>query len=104
MNLSQAQKKFYRTIGHELNPIVTIAGKGLTENLSAELERALEQHELIKIKVVVGEREARDQILATICSERNAVMIQRIGNIALLLRRAKKPDPKLSNLKKYQNL
>lgn len=104
MNLSQAQKKFYRTIGHELNPIVTIAGKGLTENLSAELERALEQHELIKIKVVVGEREARDQILATICQDRNAVMIQRIGNIALLLRRAKKPDPKLSNLKKYQNL
>ena len=104
MNLSQAQKKFYRTIGHELNPIVTIAGKGLTDNLSAELERALEQHELIKIKVVVGEREVRDQILATICTDRNAVMIQRIGNVALLLRRAKKPDPKLSNLKKYQNL
>lgn len=104
MNLSQAQKKFYRTIGHELNPVVTIAGKGLTDNLNVELERALEQHELIKIKVVVGERSVRDQMLETICTNTKAVLIQRIGNVALLLRRAKKPDPKLSNLKKYQNL
>ncbi len=104
MNLSQAQKKFYRTIGHELNPIVTVAGKGLTDNLSAELERALEQHELIKIKVIVGDRSERDQLLETICANTTSVLIQRIGNVALLLRRAKKPDPKLSNLKKYQNL
>lgn len=104
MKLSQAQKKLYRTIGHELNPIVTIAGKGLTESLTAELDRALEQHELIKIKIVVGEREVRDALLDTLCKDMNASLIQRIGNIALLLRRAKKPNPKLSNLKKYQTL
>lgn len=104
MKLTQEQKKFYRTIGHELNPIVTIAGKGLTENITTETDRALEQHELIKIKVSVGDREARDEIVDTLCKKVSATLIQRIGNMAIFLRRAKQPNPKLSNLVRYKNL
>lgn len=104
MKLTTEQKKFYRTIGHELNPIVSIAGKGLTENITIELERSLEQHELIKIKISVGDRDVRDQIIDTVCADTKSILIQRIGNVALLLRRAKNPDPKLSNLVRFKNL
>lgn len=104
MKLTQEQKKFYRTIGHELNPIVTIAGKGLTDNIDSELDRALEQHELIKIKIVVGDRDVRDQLITDICANKKATLVQSIGNVALLVRRAKQPDPKLSNLVRFKNL
>ena len=87
-----------RTIGHKLKPVVTVAGKGLSEGVLAELERALADHELIKIKLAVGSREARTEITRQICEQLGAEMVQRIGNVIVILRRAEKPDPRLSNL------
>ena len=92
--------KQLRTIGHKLKPVVTIAGNGLTESVLAELVRALKDHELIKIKLAVGSREARAEVLEQVCEQTGAQQIQRIGNTALLLLRSAKPDPRLSNLVK----
>ncbi len=99
MSLSNEQKKNYRSIGHSLNPIVTIAGNGLTDNVLAEINRALDDHELIKIKVVVADRDARVQVIQDICKRTKAVDVQQIGKVALLLREAKKPNTKLSNIR-----
>jgi len=87
-----------RAIGHKLHPIVTIAGKGLCETVQLELERALSDHELIKIKLAVGSRETRDEVLAQLIEDSKAELVQRVGNTALLLRRSPQPDPKKSNL------
>ena len=54
--------KQLRAIGHKLKPVVTVAGNGLTEAVYAELERALSDHELIKIKLAVGSREASAEV------------------------------------------
>ena len=43
--------------------MVTIAGKGLSENVAAEIERALADHELIKVKLSVGDRDAKKAII-----------------------------------------
>lgn len=91
-------KKRYRQIGHNLNPIVTIAGKGLSENVLAELDRALEDHELIKVKFAITDREARSQLINEMCSLMNASLIQEIGKVALIFRAAKKSKPHTSNL------
>jgi len=87
-----------RAIGHKLMPVVTVAGKGLTENVIGEIDRALEQHELIKVKLAVGSREARSATAEAICDACGAQEVQAIGNVILLLRRSAKPDPRLSNL------
>lgn len=87
-----------RAIAHKLKPVVTIAGNGLSEGVVSELERALNDHELIKIKLAVGSREARSQVADEICDQLRAEVVQRIGNILVILRRAEKPDPRLSNL------
>jgi RNA-binding protein len=87
-----------RAIGHKLKPVVTVAGKGLNEGVLAELERALSDHEIIKIKLAVGSREARTDVTEQICEQLGAEMVQRIGNVVVILRRSKKPDPRLSNL------
>ncbi len=87
-----------RAIGHKLKPVVTVAGKGLSENVLAEIDAALTRHELIKIKLAVGERELKHSITEDLCERTGAEVIQKIGNIVLILRRTDKPDPKLSNL------
>lgn len=46
MPLTQEQKKQYKSIGHHLKPVLTVADNGLTEGVLAELERALSDHEI----------------------------------------------------------
>lgn len=91
-----------RAIGHKLKPVVTVAGNGLTENVLAELERALGDHELIKVKLAVGSRETRSAVAADICGRTGAELIQAVGNVVLILRRSAQPDPRLSNLIRSQ--
>ena len=45
-----------RAQAHSLKPVVTVAGKGLAPSVLEELDRALNDHELIKVKVAVGDR------------------------------------------------
>jgi RNA-binding protein len=90
--------KQLRAIGHKLKPVVTVAGNGLTQGVCAELERALADHELIKVKLAVGSREARALLARDICDRSGAELVQSIGNVLVILRRAAKPDPRLSNL------
>lgn len=100
MALSNEQKKAYRAIGHTLNPIVTVAGNGLTSNVMDELNRALDDHELIKIKVSVGDREVKKVVIAELIKKSGAELVQQIGNTALILRRNPKAKPALTNLKR----
>lgn len=100
MSLSPAQKKQFRTIGHSLNPIVTVAAKGLSEGVQLEIDRALEDHELIKVKFAVGDRDVKRTLIKTLCDQVQAELVQEIGNIALIYRAALEPNPKLSNLQR----
>jgi len=90
--------KQLRAISHKLKPVVTIAGKGLTEGVINELDRALTDHELIKVKLAVGSRETRAEIARQISAQSGAEIVQSIGNVIVLLRRSPTPDPRLSNL------
>ena len=98
MPLAQDQKKRFRQIGHHLKPVVMVADKGLTNNVLSELERALEDHELIKVKLAVLDRDDKQALIEAICKNSNAELVQAIGKIALLYRAAKKPNLKLSNI------
>ena len=97
MALSNEQKKAYRSIGHTLNPVVTVAGQGLSTGVMEEMNRALNDHELIKIKVR-AERDTRKVLIASLCEETGAQCVQSTGAVALLFRAAERPNPRLSNL------
>ncbi len=86
MKLSEAQKKHLRGLGHKLKPLVMVGEAGLTEAVYAEFESTLEHHELIKVRVRVGDRDARDATIQTLCERSGAELVQRIGNVALLYR------------------
>ncbi|WP_028293940.1 YhbY family RNA-binding protein [Oceanobacter kriegii] len=101
MPLSNDEKKAYRSIGHKLNPIVTVASNGLTEAVLDELNRALDDHELIKIKIAVGDRELKKEAVEDVVESTGAILVQQIGNTALLLRRNPKAKANLSNLQRF---
>jgi RNA-binding protein len=100
MPINTERKKEFRTIGHKLNPIVTVAGKGLSAGVLAELNRALDDHELIKVKLAVEERDDRKELVTELEALSNVELIQAIGKIVLLYRPNKKADPRLSNLQR----
>ncbi|EED34870.1 CRS1 / YhbY domain superfamily protein [Luminiphilus syltensis NOR5-1B] len=97
---SRAQIKQYRAIAHKLSPVVTVAGAGLSESVLAEIDRALNDHELIKLKVAVGDRDERDALIKQLTELCGTALIQRIGNTATILRRNPKADPRKSNLQR----
>ena len=86
MTLSEPQKKYLRGLGHGLKPIVMVGDSGLSDSVLAELESCLDHHELIKVRVKVGDRDSRDTTIETMCRKGSAELVQRIGNMALLYR------------------
>ncbi|MDR9467419.1 YhbY family RNA-binding protein [Marinospirillum sp.] len=98
MSLKGAQKKELRAIGHSLNPVVLVSDDGLSAGVIKEAERALEDHELIKVRFVVGERDERAELIASLAEKLRAEVVQVIGKIGLYYRPARKPNPKLSNI------
>ena len=88
--LQKDQIKQLRALAHVLKPVVRLGQHGLTPAVTAELERALEHHELVKIKLSADGRDARAEQLDALCKSTRAVTVQSIGHTACLFRRNQK--------------
>ena len=84
--LTSAQTRFLRGQAHELKAMLQVGGKGITDALVAEVDLALEHHELVKVKVGGEDREARDAMIGDLASRVGAALVQRIGHTAVLYR------------------
>ena len=82
-NLSKSQKKQLKGMAHSLKPVVIVGQHGMKESIDDEIATAIKYHQLIKVKVGVGDRDA---LIAQIVATHNAILVQRIGNIAVLYR------------------
>jgi len=86
MALSEKQLKFLRGKAHPLKPVIMIGKTGLSPSVAAETERALHDHELIKVRVRSADREARDALLARLAEQTQSELVTRIGHVAVLYR------------------
>jgi RNA-binding protein len=89
MQLSEKQKKHLRRLAHPLHPLVMLGNAGLTDAVVGELDRALADHELVKVSARIGERTARDDALQELARRTQASMVQRIGHVGVFYRRGK---------------
>lgn len=87
--LTAAQNRFLRGQAHGLKAMLQIGGKGLTEAVVAEVDGALEHHELIKLKIAAEDRAACDDMIAALAQRSGAALVQRIGHVAILYRPGK---------------
>ncbi|WP_218353092.1 ribosome assembly RNA-binding protein YhbY [Alteromonas lipotrueiana] len=86
MKLSNKQKQFLKGLAHSLKPVVQLGGNGLTEGVVAEIDNALNHHELVKVKVPTDDREEKTLIIDAIVRETEAVKVQVIGHVVILYR------------------
>ncbi|WP_227431091.1 YhbY family RNA-binding protein [Psychrobacter sp. I-STPA6b] len=99
--LDNAELRRLKGIGHALKPIVMIGNNGITESLLQEVERALTDHELIKVKMPAGSKQERDALGNELAQATQSQLIHSIGRMALLLKSNPNANPKLSNLIRY---
>lgn len=87
MALTSSQIRYLRGLAHPLKPVLLLGGKGVTAGVLKELEQALDDHELIKVRLTGDDRAARTADLAKLVESSRAEAIQAIGHIAVLYRR-----------------
>lgn len=102
MALTNEQKKHFKSIGHHLKPVLIVAENGLTEGVQAELERALNDHELIKVQFRIIERDDRRAMIEELSKVGRCELVQIIGKMALVYRKNPKVNKNLSNIHRYQ--
>jgi RNA-binding protein len=90
MQLTISQQRYLRGLAHDKKPVVMIGANGLSTAVLNELLLALEHHELLKVKVSVGDRDARDTLIDEMCHKAQAILVQRVGNIAILFKQREK--------------
>lgn len=95
MPLTGKQKHYLRGLAHHRKPVVTVGDAGLTDNVIAEIDQALAHHELIKVKIRMGDRESRQQAIAAICEKTSCEEVQKIGQVAVFYRKSTSPTLRL---------
>src|SRR5271165_466081 len=85
--LSEKQKKHLRRLAHPMSPVVMLGNAGLTDGIVNELDRALTDHELVKVSARVGDRTSRDAALGEMAARTASELVQRVGHVGVFYRR-----------------
>ncbi len=88
MNLSKKQIQHLKGLAHPIKPVVLMGSNGLTEAVIAEIDFALNHHELIKVKIATDDREVRALIIEAITRETNSIKVQAIGKTLAIYRQS----------------
>ena len=86
MKLTNNQKKYLRSLAHNLKPVVMVGKQGLSEALLLELQSSMEVHELLKIKVRAASREEKQAMIEKIVAFSQAAIVQVIGSVLVIYR------------------
>lgn len=96
MPLTGKQRRALRAKGHHMEPVVIVGQSGVTEGILGALTQALEDHELIKVKINEGP-ESRQEAAEKMAEGTSSELVQLLGRTALLFKKRKK-DSDFDNL------
>ena len=88
MSLNKKQIQHLRGVAHPLKPVVLLGNNGLTEAVVAEIDYALNHHELIKVKIPTDDKETKALIVEAICRETKSIQVQVIGKTLVIYRKS----------------
>ena len=84
--ISGKQKRALRARAHHLKPVIFVGAGGISPSVLAELEAALDAHELVKLRLHATDRLERRHIVETLCRRAHAVLVASIGRTAVIYR------------------
>ena len=99
--LNTQMKKSLRGVAHHLDPVIAVSERGISDGIVEETERALSDHELIKVKVFSADRSSREEVASALAEATSSIVLQQIGKVAVLYRHNPKANPKLSNIARH---
>jgi RNA-binding protein len=94
--LTGAQKTFLRGLGQTLEPALKVGKGGLTPHFYTELQRVLNQDELVKLRFLAADRTERAALCEEIADQGRCVCVGAVGHTALFFRR--QPDPEKQSI------
>ncbi len=86
MALTTKERQHLKARAHKLKPVIMVGNNGVTPAVIKEIDRALDDHELIKIRIQCTDRELRQQLLTEICEGSQSELVQKIGAIGVFYR------------------
>ena len=96
--MDKSQIKQLKALAHKLKPIVTVGQHGMKDSINDELAIAIDFHQLVKVKINVGDRDVRDALVEEHAKTHKAELVQKIGNIAVFYKRNFDKDNLLKKL------
>lgn len=94
MALTGKQRTYLRSLAHHLEPVVQVGHAGLSDAVMAQIDGALQTHELIKVKLGKECPVPREDAPALVEGATSSTVVQVIGKTLVVYRRRKK-DPKI---------
>lgn len=88
--LNNKEKKYLRSLGMNIEPIVQVGKNGVNESVLFSLNEALTARELVKVKVLKNCFEEIDEVAANLETQADCEQVQIIGRNILLYRQNKK--------------
>ena len=86
MTLSGKHRRNLRALGHELASIIQVGKNGIDDTLIAALDRALLDHELVKVKLGENAGVERHEAADTLAARTKSEVAQVLGGTVLLYR------------------
>jgi putative YhbY family RNA-binding protein len=87
--LTPTERRALRAKAHHMEPVVTVGHHGLTPAVLHEIDLALLAHDLVKVRVLGDDRDAREAMLAQACETLACAPVQHLGKVLVLWR----PNP-----------
>lgn len=100
MPLTAEKKRVLIASAHGLNPLIIIGNHGVSEGVIAETDRALYDHELIKVRIHAEDKAATTVLATELCTKLDAELLRVIGKIAIIYRRSNKNKGVVKNIGK----
>lgn len=84
--LTGKQKRYLRSLAHNLDPIFQIGKSGINENMIAQIDDTLENRELIKIHVLQNNFDDINELAVTLSNATKIEIVQVIGSMIVIYR------------------
>ena len=88
--MDKEKLKALKKQSNQLKPVIIVGQHGLSENVFAEIDRALHDHELIKIRLNAKDHYERIEMIGEIQAKSGAELVNAIGHVASFYRYSQK--------------
>ncbi|SFL44368.1 ribosome assembly RNA-binding protein YhbY [Halanaerobium salsuginis] len=86
--LSGKERSYLRAEANRLNPIVHVGKDGVSESVIEQLDQALTDHELLKVRILETTGRTTKSCAQELATATAAEVVQVIGGIAVLFRQS----------------